>query len=93
MINFTALYASNPHISLAWLAFLQACEDKTPMTTVAKAIKRTSAAATGLSDRLFAMGYITREEPAYDRRKILVQITPKGQEYVRDAIINLVGTI
>ena len=48
-----------------------------------------TAAATGLVDRLEKLGYVQRLHAAEDRRKVMVQITRKGLELVtrlRDVI-------
>ena len=41
-----------------------------------------TAAATGLVDRLEKLGYVERIHAAEDRRKIMVRITHKGTELV-----------
>jgi DNA-binding MarR family transcriptional regulator len=41
-----------------------------------------TAAATGLVDRLEKLGYVERVHAAEDRRKIMVRITQKGVELV-----------
>jgi len=41
-----------------------------------------TAAATGLVDRIEKLGYVERTHGAEDRRKIMVRITPKGVELV-----------
>ena len=42
----------------------------------------TTAAATGLVDRLEKLGYVERMHAADDRRKVLVRITAKGMDLV-----------
>ena len=41
-----------------------------------------TAAATGMVDKLQEMGYLTRMSAAKDRRKIMVAITQEGRELV-----------
>ena len=48
------------------------------MTEIADKMTHTTAAATGLVDRLENLGYVRRTHGADDRRKVLVRITPKG---------------
>lgn len=48
------------------------------MTEVANRMGHTTAAATGLVDRLENLGYVRRKHASDDRRKILVGITENG---------------
>src|SRR5664279_766083 len=48
------------------------------MTEIADKMTHTTAAATGLVDRLENLGYVRRMHASDDRRKVLVRITPKG---------------
>ncbi len=43
---------------------------------------QTTAAATGLVDKLEKLGYVERVHAAEDRRKIKVSLTAKGVEFV-----------
>jgi DNA-binding MarR family transcriptional regulator len=52
------------------------------MGEIADRMQHTTAAATGLIDRLENLGYVERHPSALDRRKILVAITTKGTELV-----------
>ena len=52
------------------------------MTEIAELMSHTTAAATGLVDRLENLGYVRRSHDEGDRRKVLVQTTPKGDELV-----------
>lgn len=65
------------------------------MTEVAKRMNHTTAAATGLVNRLEKLDFARRETGAKDRRKVFVQLTPKGSELVarvrRDMAVNLLG--
>ena len=49
------------------------------MTEIARKMGHTTAAATGLVDRLENLDYITRCHATEDRRKVIVKITKKGQ--------------
>ncbi|MDF1754242.1 MAG: MarR family transcriptional regulator [Verrucomicrobiales bacterium] len=60
-------------------------EDYLTMTDISKKMGHSTAAATGLVDRLEKLGYVQRLHAADDRRKVMVQITRKG--------IDLVGTL
>ena len=57
-------------------------EDYLTMTDISKNMGHSTAAATGLVDRLEKLGYVQRLHAADDRRKVMVQITRKGIEMV-----------
>ncbi len=64
-------------------------EDYLTMTDISKKMGHSTAAATGLVDRLEKLGYVQRLHAADDRRKVMVQITRKGIDMVnclRDTI-------
>ena len=52
------------------------------MTDIAKKMGHSTAAATGLVDRIEKLGYVERAHASEDRRKIMVRITSKGVEIV-----------
>ncbi len=52
------------------------------MTDIARKMGHSTAAATGLVDRLAKLGYVERMHSADDRRKVLVRITSKGLDLV-----------
>jgi DNA-binding MarR family transcriptional regulator len=57
-------------------------EDYLTMSDIAKKMGHSTAAATGLVDRLEKLAYVERVHAAEDRRKIMVRITAKGVELV-----------
>lgn len=57
-------------------------EDCLTMSDIARKMGHSTAAATGLVDRLEKLGYVQRQHAADDRRKVLVKITKKGEELV-----------
>jgi DNA-binding MarR family transcriptional regulator len=57
-------------------------EDYLTMSDIAKKMGHSTAAATGLVDRLEKLGYVERVHAAEDRRKIMVRITTLGIELV-----------
>lgn len=63
------------------LAYLSS-EESLTMSDIAKKMGHSTAAATGLVDRLEKLAYVERIHAAEDRRKILVRITQKGVELV-----------
>lgn len=63
------------------LGFLAQAQSLT-MSEIASKMSHTTAAATGMVDRLENLGYVVRARSAEDRRKISVQITPAGLELV-----------
>lgn len=52
------------------------------MSEIAEKMEHTTAAATGLVDRLENLGYVVRSHDDDDRRKVLTRLTPKGEELV-----------
>jgi len=52
------------------------------MSGIAAKMGHTTAAATGLVDRLEKLGYVQRAHAADDRRKVMVRITRKGSNLV-----------
>jgi DNA-binding MarR family transcriptional regulator len=72
-------------------------EEYLTMSDIAKKMGHSTAAATGLVDRLEKLSYVERVHAAEDRRKIMVRITAKGIELVskmRTEIANdLVGIL
>lgn len=63
------------------------------MSEIAEKMNHSTAAATGLVDRLENLGYVQRFHAANDRRKVLVKITKKGSALVerirQDIVSNL----
>ena len=57
-------------------------EDYLTMTSIAGKMGHSTAAATGLVDRLEKLGYVQRLHASDDRRKVMVQITRKGIDLV-----------
>ena len=57
-------------------------EDYLTMTHISKKMGHSTAAATGLVDRLEKLGYVQRLHASDDRRKVMVQITRKGIDLV-----------
>lgn len=57
-------------------------EEYLTMSDIAKKMGHSTAAATGLVDRLEKLHYVERVHAAEDRRKIMVRITQKGIELV-----------
>ena len=71
-------------------------EDFLTMTDISKKMGHSTAAATGLVDRLEKLGYVQRLHAADDRRKVMVQITRKGIEMVsrlRNAIADSITEV
>ncbi|MFT5405689.1 MAG: DNA-binding MarR family transcriptional regulator [Verrucomicrobiales bacterium] len=65
-------------------------EDYLTMTSISKKMGHSTAAATGLVDRLEKLGYVQRLHAPEERRKVMVQITRKGTELVnriRDLLV------
>ena len=68
-----------------------AAQDSLSMSEIAGKMNHSTAAATGLVDRLENLDYVQRAHAANDRRKVLVKITKKGTalvERIRQDIVN-----
>lgn len=63
------------------LSYLSTSKEMT-MTDIARKMGHSTAAATGLVDRLEKLGYMERTHAVDDRRKVLVRITSKGMDLV-----------
>jgi DNA-binding MarR family transcriptional regulator len=74
-----------------------ASEEHLTMTDIAKKMAHSTAAATGLVDRIESLGYVERIHASEDRRKIMVRISPKGAEIVshmrKEIAIDLAGIL
>jgi DNA-binding MarR family transcriptional regulator len=70
-----------------------ASEDYLTMTDISRKMGHSTAAATGLVDRLEKLGYVQRLHASDDRRKVMVQITRKGQELVQQLRENIAGHV
>ncbi len=75
------------------LTHINDADEALSMTEIAGKMTHTTAAATGLVDRLERLGYVERATAPHDRRKVLVRIKPKGTDLValirRDMVENL----
>lgn len=74
------------------LGFL-ALKGELTMTEIAKKMGHTTAAATGLVDRLEKLGHVKRCQSKGDRRKILVKITPSGEQIVGEVRDDMVTNL
>ena len=63
------------------------------MSEIAAKMGHTTAAATGLVDRLENLGYAKRTHASDDRRKIKVHITPAGASLVAKVRDDMVGNL
>lgn len=63
------------------------------MTDVARYLSVTTAAATGIVDRLVKADYVSRVYDPVDRRIIRVRLTGKGQELVKRLLVHKVARI
>jgi DNA-binding MarR family transcriptional regulator len=63
------------------LSYLSTSREMT-MTDIARKMGHSTAAATGLVDRLEKLGYMERTHAIDDRRKVMVRITSNGIELV-----------
>ncbi len=74
------------------LGFL-AQQDHLTMSEIAQRMGHTTAAATGLVDRLEKLGHVKRAHGVDDRRKIRVQITPTGAALVAEVRDDMVTNL
>ena len=73
-----------------------ASHDSLSMSEIATKMNHSTAAATGLVDRLENLDYVQRTHAANDRRKVLVKITKKGNalvDRIRQDIVNNLSQI
>lgn len=63
------------------------------MSEIAERMNHSTAAATGLVDRLENLGYLQRMHAPSDRRKVLVTITAKGAELVERIRLDMVNNL
>src|SRR5829696_8128111 len=75
------------------LGFLSQQDRPLTMTEVAQRMRHTTAAATGLVDRLERLGYARRQVAETDRRKVLVFITEKGLALVSQVREDMIGNL
>jgi DNA-binding MarR family transcriptional regulator len=76
--------------------FLLGCLEKQEVITmsgIALKMGHTTAAATGLVDRLEKLGYVQRSHALDDRRKVMVKITEKGSGLVAQIRRDMVNKI
>ena len=76
------LHRGNISFAQFFLLGYLANEDFLTMTDIAKKMGHSTAAATGLVDRLEKLVYVQRLHASDDRRKVMVQITRKGLDLV-----------
>jgi DNA-binding MarR family transcriptional regulator len=76
------LNQGNLSYSQFFLLTYLASEEYLTMTDIAKKMDHSTAAATGLVDRIEKLGYVERVHGSEDRRKIMVRISSKGAELV-----------
>ncbi len=62
------------------------------MTSISRMMHHTTAASTGLVDRLRLIGYVQREHDKKDRRKVLISITPKGTRFIKKVKADIAAT-
>jgi DNA-binding MarR family transcriptional regulator len=75
------------------LSYLATARELT-MTDIARKMAHSTAAATGLVDRLEKLGYMERTHAIDDRRKVMVRVTSKGMDLVnrlRDELQNQIA--
>ncbi len=74
------------------LAYL-AEEECLSMSNIAKMMGHSTAAATGMVDKLQELGHLKRYTAAADRRKIMVRITNQGRELVAQMRNNIASDL
>ncbi len=74
------------------LAYL-AEEECLSMSNIAKMMGHSTAAATGMVDKLQELGHLKRYTAAADRRKIMVRITDQGRELVNQMRNNIAADL
>ena len=64
-------------------------EDSLTISNIARMMGHSTAAATGMVDKLEEMGYVTRFQASADRRKTMVRITREGSQLVERMRTNI----
>lgn len=74
-------------LTIPQLAALQAIERLQPITVgvLAREIHLGAATVTGILGRLEKRGLVSRTRGALDRRSVVIQLTPEGAEFVKEA--------
>lgn len=57
---------------------------RSTMSALARGLHVSMPTATGIASRLVRAGYIRRAPGETDRRQVLVQLTPRGKQFIRD---------
>src|SRR3989440_1887017 len=83
------------NVSFSQFFLLAALDQKEVLTmsAIAQKMGHTTAAASGLVDRLENLGYVVRSSAREDRRKVMVCITEKGSALVRRIREEMVGNL
>lgn len=63
------------------------------VSEVADALGITSAAVTGITDKLLAEGYVTRERAENDRRVVIITVTEQGEAVIEQILESQKETI
>jgi DNA-binding MarR family transcriptional regulator len=71
---------SNQMCLLKWIASPREKSEVITMTDISRKMGHSTAAATGMIDRLEKLGYMERTHAVDDRRKVIVCVTEKGLE-------------
>jgi DNA-binding MarR family transcriptional regulator len=74
-------------IQFALLVQLATEYDYLTMTEISKTVGHSTAAATGLVDRLEKLGYVQRLHASDDRRKVMVQVTRKALDLINEVVV------
>lgn len=98
ILNLSAeLHKGNVSFPQFFLLTYLSSEEYLTMSDIAKKMGHSTAAATGLVDRLEKMNYVERVIAAEDRRKIMVRITSKGVDLVskmrKEIAVDLAGIL
>ena len=75
------------------LSILDQLDAPITMTKIAERMRHTTAAATGLVDRLEKLNYVKRQSTQEDRRKVLVVISAKGRDLVKLVREDMIGNV
>ena len=98
-LNNLSAELSHGNLSFAQFFLLTALDrgESMSMSNIAARMGHTTAAATGLVDRLEALGYVERAHSTDDRRKVMVRITSHGRALVgrtkEDMVHNLTAVM
>ena len=82
-LHHSDIYKGKITLSQLLILNLLSSQEASKMTDLAKLMKVTTAATTGIVQRLVVLGYVQREYDQQDRRVIRIRLSAKGAELLK----------